>query len=374
MSGERDAVIGAGIVGLALARALARRGRKVTVFESDATPRGASLRNFGTLWPIGQPVGARRALALDSLAIWRDVLDDTQAWSAAAGSLHLAYHHDELAVLAEFATRASADGFACDMLDPARTLARSPHVRAQGLLGSLWSPHELQINPRQMMQRLPPWLTERWRVQFETGTRVTSCSGAVVHAGERKWEVDRVWLATGADLETLYPEAFAALALRRCKLQMMRTSPVPWSLGPILAGGLTLAHYECFAACSSLPALQERLAHDWPRQRAFGVHVLVAQHDQGHLVLGDSHEYDAEITPFDKTEIEELILDYLRGFLAADGVRIAERWHGIYVKHREAPYCVVQPDEGVTAIAALGGHGMTLSFALAEQIVGGLVD
>jgi glycine/D-amino acid oxidase-like deaminating enzyme len=59
MSGERDAVIGAGIVGFALARALARRGRSVTVFETGATPHGASVRNFGTLWPIGQPAGPR---------------------------------------------------------------------------------------------------------------------------------------------------------------------------------------------------------------------------------------------------------------------------------------------------------------------------
>jgi glycine/D-amino acid oxidase-like deaminating enzyme len=62
MSGERDAVIGAGIVGLAIART-------VTVFDTGASPQGASVRNFGTLWPIGQPAGPRRTMALASLAI-----------------------------------------------------------------------------------------------------------------------------------------------------------------------------------------------------------------------------------------------------------------------------------------------------------------
>jgi D-hydroxyproline dehydrogenase subunit beta len=374
MSGERDAVIGAGIVGLALARALARRGRMVTVFETDATPQAASVRNFGTLWPVGQPAGPRRTMALESLAIWRNVLTGAQAWSAPHGSLHLAYHDDELAVLTEFAASATTDGFACELLDPEHTRERSAHVRSQGLLGALWSPHEVQVNPRQVMERVPLWLSEQWPVQFERATRVTSCSGGVVRAGDRAWEVDRVWLATGADLQTLYPEAFRALGLRRCKLQMMRTAPLAWSLGPVLAGGLTLGHYQCFGQCPSLPALKARLAHEWPAHTAFGVHVLVSQHDQGQLVLGDSHEYDDAITPFDKPAIDELVLEYLRTFLDVSAFRIVERWHGVYVKHPDAPYCIFSPEAGVTAVAALGGHGMTLSFGLAEQVVTELLD
>lgn len=374
MSVERDAVIGAGIVGLALAYALAKRGRQVAVFEASRPAQGASLRNFGTLWPIGQPAGPRRALALASLAIWRDVLGGAGAWWAPEGSLHLAYHDDELRVATEFAGGASADDFSCRLLDPAETTARCRHVRPEGLLGSLWSPHEVQVNPRQVLERVPRWLAQRWHVRFETATRVTSCDGGTVRSGNRAWTVDRVWLATGDDLKTLYPDVFEALGLMTCKLQMMRTAPVPWSLGPILAAGLTFGHYECFAQCPSLPALKARLKRDWPSQTACGVHVLVAQHEARHLVLGDSHEYDDAITPFDKPAIDDLVLAYLRTFLDAHTINIVERWHGVYVRHANAPYCVLSPDAGVVAVAALGGHGMTLSFGLAEQVVSQLVD
>src|SRR5262249_39723409 len=152
------------------------------------------------------------------------------------------------------------------------------------------------------------------------------------------------------------------LGLFPCKLQMMRSQPISDRIGPMLAAGLTLRHYRAFETCPTLPKLRARVAAELPEFEQFGIHVMVSQNGDGELVLGDSHEYDDRIEPFDKTIIDELILDYLRRFFDVSDLAVASRWHGVYVKHRTDPYVVAHPAEEVVATVGLGGHGMTMSF------------
>src|SRR5215468_2890126 len=92
------AVVGAGIVGLAHAYIAARSGKTVVVFERGPAATGASIRNFGMIWPIGQPAGHLHELALQSREIWLEVLRDARCPSLPTGSLHVTYREDEAAV------------------------------------------------------------------------------------------------------------------------------------------------------------------------------------------------------------------------------------------------------------------------------------
>lgn len=367
-------VVGAGIVGLAHARAAARRGLRVALVERSERAVGASVRNFGLLWPIGQPEGPRHARALRSRVIWEEIARETGLHFCPGGSLHLAYHADEWQVLCEFAA-GPGGGHGRETLAAREVAARFPAVRPAGLVGALWSPTEATVDPREAIARLPGWLQESHGVELRFGTTVREIRGSRVRTSHGEIEAAQVIVCSGADFETLYPEQFRAQALTRCKLQMLRTGPQPagWSLGPALCAGLTLAHYDSFRDCPSLPALRERLNAALPFHAAHGIHVLVSATARGELTLGDSHAYGLTVDPFDREDINAAILGYLGTFLQAPSPAIAERWHGVYPKMTDGRSEVVfSPQPGVTVVNGLGGAGMTLSFGLAEEVLAGL--
>src|SRR5262245_49050398 len=127
------AVVGAGIVGLAHAWAAARRGLRVVLFERNAWAQGASVRNFGMIWPIGQPSGLPLEQALVSRQRWLHLAERARLWVRACGSLHLAHRADEQAVLEEFAAWAPTLGYDARLLSPAEALRRCPAVNGEGL-------------------------------------------------------------------------------------------------------------------------------------------------------------------------------------------------------------------------------------------------
>jgi FAD dependent oxidoreductase TIGR03364 len=367
------AVVGAGIVGLAHAYHLARSGRRVVVFERSSRARGASVRNFGMLWPIGQPAGERYRIARRSLEAWTEVLQAAGLWHVRTGSLHLAYHDDEAAVLREFIAGAGRDEMGCLLLSPEEVVERCPSVRVEGLRAGMWSPVETCVDPREVVAGLPDWLSAAYGVHFEFGVAVQAYDRPRLHTSAGARAANQVFVCSGDDFQTLYASAFAGSGLTHCKLQMMRTAPYAgsWRLGPMLAAGLTLRHYPAFASCPSLSAAVTRFNAELPDYGRYGIHVLVSQNGRGELVLGDSHEYGDAVEPFDKQEIDDLVLSYLATFLRLPELQIVARWHGVYGKHPRDPWFLARPAEGVTVVTGLGGAGMTLSFGLAEQVVGG---
>ena len=224
----------------------------------------------------------------------------------------------------------------------------------RALIGAIWSPTELTVDPRVTLAHLPGFLTEKFGVRFRMGVAARSIDLPFIEAGDEKWEVQAAIVCAGDDFESLYPEMFRDSGLTRCKLQMMRTRPQPegWQLGPALAAGLTLRFYESFQVCRTLGALKQRIAAETPEYDRWGIHVLVSQTAGRELTIGDSHEYSAAIDPFDRTEIDNLVLQYARGFLHAPNLEIAQRWHGVYAKHPTRPFLSLSPAPNVRVVTA----------------------
>lgn len=368
---KKAIVIGAGIVGLATARALAVRGHKVTVIDRSSKAIGASIRNFGMVWPVGQPEGNLYETAMLSRSIWKEVGDDAGIWYDEVGSLHMAYVPDEWEVMNELIDTISTDR-GCKLLTPAETRQRSEAIVTDNLIGSLWSPDEIIVDPRQAIAAIPNWLKEKYGVEFIWDKAVTRISHPVVYSGKKELKADQIFVCSGADFETLYPERYAALPITKCKLQMMRLTAQPgnWRIGPALCGSLSLIHYKSFAVAPALSKLKVRYENEYADYLKWGIHVMASQNQAGELTVGDSHEYGLTPDPFDKQVINSMILDYLQGFARFKDDTVVETWNGIYPKLTNGEAAVVlQPEQGVTIINGLGGAGMTLSFGLCDKVV-----
>jgi FAD dependent oxidoreductase TIGR03364 len=371
MSNKTAIVIGAGIVGLAVSRALVIRGYQVTVFERNERAVGASIRNFGMVWPIGQPTGPLFERAMLSRSIWKEIAAEAGIWHDEVGSLHMAYHDDELQVMQEYAdiNRGLRD---CALLTPEQALERSPAVNPDGLKGALWSGTEMIVEARVAIGQIAQYLSEKHGVVFHWNTAISEINKTTVRSGTRTWAADEIFVCGGAEFETLYPELFAAAPITKCKLQMMRmiAQPNGWRIGPSLCGSLSMVHYPGFQVAPSLPVLRERYTEQYAEYLKWGIHVMAAQNHTGELTIGDSHEYGLVHDPFDKEFINRMILDYLATFTRLKDTRIIQSWNGILPKLTNGQTeLVLEPEPGVTIINGLGGNGMTLSFGLCEQLV-----
>lgn len=365
------AVVGAGIVGLAIAYTAAKKGLKVAVFERNTRASGASIRNFGLVWPVGQPPGPLFDRAMRSRETWLELSDAAGFWLRPNGSLQLAYHDDEWAVVQEFYSTARAQGYQLRLLSPDEVPAYSPAVRTEGLKGALFSATECTVTSRQAIPQIADYLANTLGVEFHYGSAITCVEPQTLSDFYDLWRAERIYVCSGAEFETLYPRIFRESGITKCKLQMLRTGPQPegWQLGASLCAGLTLLHYGSFANLSSLAEVRERYARENPLLGQYGIHVLVSQNAWGELILGDSHEYGWDVSPFDNHTINQLILDYLRGFARFPSDGIVENWHGVYPKLPGQSDFVMEASPGVWIVNGLSGAGMTMSFGLAQELL-----
>jgi len=363
-------VVGAGIAGLSHAWAAARRGRSVAVFERSPFARGASIRNFGMVWPIGQAAGPAYEAAMRSRALWLEASAAAGFWTNPVGSICLALDDDEMSVLNEYAGSGQGSASRCEVLSAEQAFARCPVANRSRVIGGMYCDTELGVDPREAIGSIARMLVERHgvSVSFDSPVisispgRVTLAGGAVVEACER------VVVCSGADTKMHYPGVLDQASVVPCKLQMLATAAQPegCDFGPMVYSGSSLAHYGAYADCPSLPAMKERMERDAPELGAYGIHFMAAQHCGGDVILGDSHEYGEGYGPDLCDTIEQILIKGLRNLLALPDWSIVRRWQGVYLKSRSGPYLLREPEPGVTVFNALGGAGMTLSFGVAD--------
>ncbi|MCS7081092.1 MAG: glycine oxidase ThiO [Chloracidobacterium sp.] len=153
-------IIGGGVIGLAIARALARDGLRVTVFERNAQPGGeASWAAAGMLAPQAEAdaPGPLFDLCLRSralypafvAALWEETRIDAEL--CPAGTLLLAEEEHEVAALQAKLAWQTAAGCHAEWLSPEDVQALEPLLKS---VGALYLPDDWQVENRRLTQAL----------------------------------------------------------------------------------------------------------------------------------------------------------------------------------------------------------------------------
>ena len=148
-------VIGAGVVGLACAQALAERGHEVLVLERherfgvETSSRNSEVVHAGIYYPPGSLKATLCARGNASLYAWCEARDVPHR---RVGKLIVATDTAEEAKLAQIAAQAEANGVrSLRPLTAAEARAPEPHVRCTA---ALWSPDTGIVDSHQLMASL----------------------------------------------------------------------------------------------------------------------------------------------------------------------------------------------------------------------------
>jgi glycine oxidase len=206
----RVAVIGAGVIGLAIAWRLAQRGAPVMVFDQGRAGAGASHAAAGMLAACAEAEPGEEALTTlgrASQALWPAFAAELEAASDLSvdlrteGTLVVAQTADDLAQLRHQLQFQHGLGLPLELISAAEARRREPHLA--GLAGAVFSPQDHQVDNRKLAAALRVAAERAGAVIREhegvEGLIVTQgrAAGVRLRSGA-EWPADVVVLAAGA--------------------------------------------------------------------------------------------------------------------------------------------------------------------------------
>lgn len=327
---ESLAVIGGGIIGLAVARRAARAGLAVRVHRTPA--RGASWLAGGMLAPHseGWP-GEERLLriGLESLRLWRGdsaegFLDGLPADVVTAHeSLVVAVDRADAADLQTVGRWLADQGHPVEMTDAARDIEP---LLAQGIRHGFRAVDELAVDNRKMVEALEAHC-RRLGVQW---------AGPVDRLDDARAGVDTVVIANGIDAPALWPD----LAVRPVKGEVLR---LRWRRG-----------------CMPLP---QRVI----RARVHGRQVYLVPRADGVVVGATQYEHGRDTAP-SVAGVRELLDDACAVMPALGEYELAECAAGLRPTTPDNMPLVGRLDERTLVATGHGRSGFLLAPWTAERI------
>jgi glycine oxidase len=259
MGQEWDAVVvGAGIIGLAVGRELARRGAHTAIIEERTMASGATQASAGVLAPhIEAPdEGALHELTIRSLSLYDRFIADLQQDSGRdveygrSGTLEVAGCAESAERLTTLADALRSAGVPVEWMDGAEAVRREPALAE--LHGALLVPIHGYVRVAQLTAALAAAARQRGATIFEE-TKVEGIApapdGVTLTAGGEQHHCGTVVIAAGSWSSRMVSGGPPVTPVRGQLLQLRWTGPpisrvlwsefcyvVPWTDGTVLVG------------------------------------------------------------------------------------------------------------------------------------------
>ncbi|SOD99475.1 TIGR03364 family FAD-dependent oxidoreductase [Spirosoma fluviale] len=368
-------VIGAGALGTFHAYHAAKAGKRVLLLEKDRYPIGATVRNFGQAVPSGL-AGRWFDYGRRSLEIYRDIQQETDISVRQNGTIYIASDVDEWTLANELHDRYQQIGYVSELWTKAQCLAKYPTLKPDYVVGGIYFPQEMSVEPEQMIHRLIAFVQQKYGVDYRPGSVVvdaqSTASGATVTLSNRQqFQADRVIICSGHEVRLLFPEVLAQAGLVVSKLQMLLAEPVAGlDLPGNILTGLTIRRYESFQECPSYERISVNTPEHLAELKKWGIHILFKQATDGSIIVGDSHEYA------EATQAEDLgyhTQDFINDLMLAEARRIVtfpltvrKTWAGFYSQTKNEIF-EHSIDSNIHIVTGIGGKGMSSGAGYTEH-------
>ncbi len=346
MTRLRVVVVGAGIVGAACARALARRGAKVTVVDDGPIGGGATAAGMGHL-VVMDDSDAQFTLTHFSQRLWNELatsLSDDCEFDP-TGTLWVAVDDEEMAEVRRKHDYYAARGVQSEILDAKGLAEAEPNLRP-GCVGGLRVPGDRVLYPPCAAR----WLLNdalQHGATFRHGSTVERIGdrSAVLRDGLRI-EADAIVVATGAAAVKLLPE----LPIRPRKGHLVITD-----------------RYPGFVRHQLIELGYLKSAHGHAKE---SVAFNVQPRKTGQILLGSSRQFDVEHREVDAHLLPRMVargVEYMPALAKLSALRV---WTGFRAATPDSlPLIGPLPRlPGVFVAAGHEGLGITTSLGTAELI------
>ncbi|GAA4715373.1 Glycine/D-amino acid oxidase (deaminating) [Promicromonospora umidemergens] len=233
-------IVGAGIVGAACARALARAGARVVVLDRGAAAAGTSAHGEGNLLVSDKGPGPELELAKVSLRRWAVLADELadelgprfpSVEHDTKGGLVVVTSADGLTGLRRFAAAQRASGVEAVQVSADRARELEPDL-APGVLGAVHYPQDAQVQPVAAAEALLA-SARRAGADVRTGVEVTGpllgAGGALAGVATSRGEIPAgaVVVAAGPWSGEVAERLGSRIAVRPRRGMVLVTTPMP---------------------------------------------------------------------------------------------------------------------------------------------------